>query len=129
MLFGYERMWVFTFLSAGFVIVMLGSVAFAGIYAVGALGGWRAARRYLRTCTFALLIALAGDCAYAMVSGQLTRFVDRYSLAPLLEMSVLAFMLVASMWIMAVSYTADKRRTAMSSEDHGGAVSDGPDTE
>lgn len=129
MLFGYERMWVFTFLPAGFIIVMAGSVAYALIYAVGAVGGWRAARRYLRICTFALLAALAGDAMYAIVSGQLARFLDRYSLAPLLEMIVLAFMFVASMWIMAVSYTADKRRTAVSAEDDGGAVSDGEDEE
>lgn len=108
MYFGYAQMWLLTFVPAGFVIVMVGFVAFSLIYAVGATRGKKAAQRYLQVWTWLFLGLLAADIAYAITSGQMSSFLALYGVTPLIEMGMLAFMCVFGMWFMAVSYVNSK---------------------
>lgn len=103
-------MWLLTFVPAGFVIVMLGFVAFSLVYAVGATQGARPARRYLQVSTWLFLGLLAADIVYALLSGQMSRFLTMYGAMPLVEMGILAFMCVFAMWFMAVSYVNTKTK-------------------
>jgi len=106
--FGYQAIWTFTFIPAAFVLVMTVSIALALIYAVGSRGK-AAVERYLRIWTIVFLTAGAADVAYGLLSGQLGGFVSVYGIVPLLEMTVLAFMCVGAMWIMAASYVGSKK--------------------
>ncbi len=108
MYFGYQTMWMFTFVPLGFLLVMGVSVSLGLIYAVGSARGKDAAIRYLRTCIAVLFVGALGIIAYALASGQLARFVAAYGIVPLLEMSVLALMCVGAMALMASSYVSSK---------------------
>lgn len=126
MYFGYERMWTLTFIPVGFVVVMVGGLAFVGAYVVGALGGGRAAVRYTWGCTLVTVLACAGVLAYGVASGQWALFMDWYGPVPFIEMALLAFMWVASMGMMALSYSYGRehadRRAASGESGEGQAV-------
>lgn len=108
--FGYEALWTLAFVPAGFVIVIAASLAFVAVYGVGARRGAQAAGTYTTACSWLFLAALGVDVVYGVSSGQMGVFLERYGALPLIEMGLLGFMSVASMWLMAVSYTRDKRR-------------------
>lgn len=108
MYFGYQMMWMFTFVPLGFLLVMGVSVALGLIYAVGSARGRDAAIRYLRVCMAVLLVGGMAIIAYSLASGQLARFVAAYGIVPLLEMSILALMCVGAMALMASSYVSSK---------------------
>lgn len=110
MYFGFERMWTLTFVPAGFVIVVVASLSLGCVYLVGAAKGGCAAVRYTRVCSWALLAALAADVVYAALSGQWSVFMDWYGVGTMLEMGLLAFMWVETMWLMATSYSRGRAR-------------------
>lgn len=110
MYFGYERMWTLTFVPAGFVVVMAGGLAYLGAYVVGVLAGGKAAVRYTWGCTLLTALACAGVLGYGLASGQWALFMDWYGPVPLVEMALLAFMWVASMGMMALSYSYGRAR-------------------
>jgi len=107
--FGYESMWTFTFVPAGFVLVMGVSIALGLIYAVGASKGAKASEKYLRACTLVLVVGVLADIAYALATGQLEQFAQAYGIVPLLEMTVLAGMCLGAMLLMASSYVRSKQ--------------------
>ncbi len=108
--FGYERMWTFAFVQLGFVVTMLGGLAFTGAFVVGARRGGRAALKYTRGCSLAFAVALGACVAYGVATGEWGAFTDAYGAGPLLEMGVLGFMWVVAMWIMATSYSVGRAR-------------------
>ena len=95
----------FTFIGAGFWIVMVVAFAFVLVYAVGAARGKRAAYLWTSACVAALVIGSAADIAWAAFAGEGRRFLDVFGWGPLVEMSVLAALLLGSMWFMAIRYT------------------------
>ncbi len=108
MYFGYNQMWVFTFVPVGFVITMAASVGFGLVYVVGARRGKAAAMRYNSVVAYSFLGLAALDLAWAAASGQLAGFLRAYGPGPLTEMIVLALMCVGSLWFMAVAYANSK---------------------
>lgn len=117
MYFGFERMWVLTFLPLGFIAVLVSSLALTGVFFVGAFGGGAAAVRYHRLVSGLALAAMAGVVVLGVVTGQLSRFIDWYGIAPLAEMVILAGMCLGSCWLMAMSYTAGKRAEGLAADD------------
>lgn len=122
MYYGYERMWTLFFLPLGFVVVMVGGLAFTGAYAVGVLRGGRAALTYTRTCLLVLAVALAATVAFGVADGQWTLFVQWYGGWPIVEIALLAFMWLASMWLMAESYSRGRLRQDMRERGERGIV-------
>ena len=102
---GYAQLSAFTFLAAGFWIVMVVAVGLGLVYVVGSARGKRAAQQWVDLCIAALLVGLLIDGVWAMTSGQWARFMHAYGFSTLAEMLVLAFLLLFSMWFMAVRYT------------------------
>jgi len=107
--FGYNQIWQFRFIPVGFLIVMATFIALACVYVVGASRGQDAAARYMKGTTSAFVILAVGDLAWAVVAGELDRFVDVYGWAPFVEMAVLAMLCVGSMWFMGLSYVNSRR--------------------
>jgi len=95
----------FTFLGAGFWIVMVTAFAFVLVFAVGATRGKRAAHLWTNACVAGLIIGMAADIAWAVFSGEGRHFLDVFGAGPLVEMTVLAALLLGSMWFMAIRYT------------------------
>jgi hypothetical protein len=102
---GYAQLSRFSFIGAGFWIVMVVGAAFVLVYAVGASRGKRAARVWTDACVAGLLIGAAVDIAWAVFSGEGRRFLEAFGVGPLLEMSVLAALFLGTMWFMAIRYT------------------------
>lgn len=109
MYFGYGQIWQFTFVPAGFAIVMATSVALGLVYAVGAKWGKEPARRYTNLVAGTFIALAVADLLLAALSGSLERFLIAYGWGPLVEMIVLAMLCVGSLWFMAVSYVTSKR--------------------
>lgn len=105
MYFGYLSLQSFTFLAAGFWVVMVSGIGLILVYAVGTYRGRRAARLWTNACVWLLVVGLAADVAFAVVSKQWQGFMLTYGAGPLVEMGVLALLFVGSMWFMAVRYT------------------------
>lgn len=118
--FGFESMATLSFVPIGFVIVTVASLALGCVYAVGAARGGDAARAYTRACAVLFVMAIAGDLVFAVSGGQWTRFMQWFGLGPLVELALLAFMWVATMWLMAFSYSTGKAR-----EDRARAATEG----
>lgn len=116
MYFGFELMWTLTFVPLGFAIVTVASLAFGCVYFVGASRGGAAAMRFTRIVGWAFVVALAADLVYGIAAGQWSRFFEWYGAGPMIEIVLLAFMWVMSMWLMAISYSRGRVR-----EDAGGA--------
>lgn len=109
MYYGYESMWMLTFVPVGFVITMIAFLAMCLVYAVGASRGKRGAASWLRFWSFAFVAAAAADVIYGVATGQVEDFLRLYGATPLAEMVLLAVMCVGSMWFMAVSYVNSKK--------------------
>jgi len=107
--FGYQTIWVFTFVPIAFVLVMAVGIALAFVYAVGASRGYEAAARYTQVCGFVLLGGFVADLLYAAATGQWSAFVAAFGWTPLIEMGLLAAMFLGAMWLMAASYLGDKK--------------------
>ena len=105
MYFGYEGMARYTFLSVGFWVVMVVAVAFLLVYFVGSTRGKRAARMWTDTCVVLALLGGVVDILWALQSGEGRAFVALFGFGPLGEMAVLASLLLATMWFMAIRYT------------------------
>lgn len=110
MYFGFELMWTLTFVPVGFAIVTAASVAFGCVYFVGASKGGAAAMRYTRVVAIAFAAGIVADLVFGVATGHLARFLEWYGSGPLFEMAILAFMWVATMWLMASSYSRGKSR-------------------
>jgi len=95
----------YTFLAAGFWVVLIVAVGLGLVYAVGSTRGKRAAKMWVDLCLAALGVGLLIDGAWALISGQWARFMHAYGFSTLAEMLVLAFLLLFSMWFMAIRYT------------------------
>jgi len=95
----------YTFLGIGFWLVVVVAIAFALVYAVGPARGRRAARLWVRLCVAIAVIGALADVGWALISGELRRFVSAYGAVPLLEMAVLALLFLGTMWLMAIRYT------------------------
>ena len=105
MYFGYEGMAHYTFLSVGFWVVMVVAVAFLLVYFVGSVRGKRAARMWTDICVVLAVLGSGVDILWALQSGEGRSFVAIYGFGPLGEMAVLALLLLATMWFMAIRYT------------------------
>jgi hypothetical protein len=103
--FGYLSLQSFTFLSAGFFVVMVAGLGLTLVYPVGAYRGKRAAELWVKSCVAILVVGLAADVAFAVASRQWEAFLLTYGLGSLLEMGILGLLFVGSMWFMAVRYT------------------------
>lgn len=125
MYFGFERMWTLSFVPLGFAIVTLGSLALGCVYFVGGAKGGRAAATYTRACAWMVLAALVGDVIFAVASGQWSVFFGSYGVVPMAEMVLLAFMWLATMWLMAVSYSRGKMGEEVVSVGNGDAPHEG----
>ena len=110
--YGYQSMWMLTFVPVGFVITMVAFCAMCLVYAVGAYRGRRSAAAWVRFWSVAFVLAAAADLTYGVATGQLEDFLRLYGLTPLAEMVILAVLCVGSMWFMAVSYVGSKRDDA-----------------
>ena len=102
---GYLSLQSFTFLAAAFWVVMASGIGLIGVYAVGASRGKRAAVLWTNACVSVLLLGVAIDVLFAVMSGQWEAFLLTYGSGPLLEMGVLGLLFVGSMWFMALRYT------------------------
>jgi hypothetical protein len=107
--FGYETMWTFTFIPIAFVLVMVGGIALAFVYAVGAAKGKAAAVAYTRVWTAVIVVGLAVNVGVAVINGQFGRFVELAGWSPLFEMGLLGVMFVVAMLLMATSYLGSKK--------------------
>jgi hypothetical protein len=107
---GAVALQAFTFLAAGFWVVMVSGLALLLVYAVGATLGRRAARAWVNACVALLVVGIGADVAYAVVSGEWEAFLLAYGFGPLLEMGVLGLLFVGSMWFMALRYTQGLER-------------------
>jgi hypothetical protein len=105
MYFGYAGLARYTFLAAGFWVVMVVGIAFALVFAVGATRGKRAARMWTDLSAALMGLGAAGDIAWAIASGQWHSFLGTYGAGPLVEMAVLAGLFVGALWFMAIRYT------------------------
>jgi hypothetical protein len=103
--FGYLSLQSFSFLAAGFWVVMVSGVGLILVYAVGTYRGKRAARLWTRACISVLAIGLAVDIVFAVVTKEWEAFMLAYGFGSLLEMVVLGLLFVGSMWFMALRYT------------------------
>jgi hypothetical protein len=101
----YAALSQYTFIGAGFWIVMVIAVAFVLVYPVGAARGKRAAKAWTDACVTGLFIGAASDIAWAVASGEGRRFLEAYGASPLIEMAVLGALLLGTMWFMAIRYT------------------------
>ena len=95
----------FTFIQAGFWLVMVIAFAFVLVFAVGAARGKRAAHLWTNACVTGLAIGTAADISWAVFSGEWRRFLQMFGPSPLVEMVVLAALLLGTMWFMAIRYT------------------------
>ena len=95
----------FTFLAAAFWVVMVSGVGLIMVYAVGTYRGKRAAQLWTNACVALLVVGLAADMAFAVLTGQWQSFMNVYGWGPLLEMGILGLLFVGSMWFMAIRYT------------------------
>lgn len=107
--YGYQGMWMLTFVPAGFVITMAAFLAMCLVYAVGASRGRRSAALWVRFWSIAFVVAAGADLVYGVATGQLGDFLRLYGFTPLAEMIILAVLCVGSMWFMAVSYVGSKQ--------------------
>lgn len=107
--YGYQSMWMLTFVPVGFVITMVVFLAMCLVYAVGAYRGRRSAAGWVRFWSVAFVLAAAADLTYGVATGQLEDFLRLYGATPLAEMVILAALCVGSVWFMAVSYVGSKR--------------------
>ena len=105
MYFGYLSLQSFAFLAAGFWVVLTVGVGLILVYAVGTYRGKRAAQLWTQACVAVLVVGIAADVAFAMVSGQWEAFLLTYGSGTLLEMGLLGLLFVGSMWFMALRYT------------------------
>ena len=105
MYFGYLSLQSFTFLAAGFWVVMVAGIGLILVYAVGTYRGKRAAQLWTQACVAVLAIGLVVDIAFAVMTKQWEAFLLTYGAGPLVEMAVLALLFVGSMWFMALRYT------------------------
>ena len=105
MYFGYLSLQSFTFLAAAFWLVMAAGVGLVLVYPVGANRGKKAAGAWVNLCVGVLLVGLAADVVFAVVSRQWDAFLLTYGTGPLLEMGVLGLLFIGSMWFMALRYT------------------------
>ncbi len=105
MYFGYLSLQSFTFLAAGFLVVMVAGLGLILVYPVGMYRGKKAAELWVNACTAILVVGLVADVAFAVVTRQWEAFLLAYGLGSLLEMGILGLLFVGSMWFMAVRYT------------------------
>jgi hypothetical protein len=103
--FGYLSLQSFTFLNAGFWVVMISGIGLALVYVVGTYRGKRAAQLWIGACVAILAIGLVADIAFAVMTGQWEAFMLAFGFGTLLEMGVLGLLFVGSMWFMALRYT------------------------
>jgi hypothetical protein len=108
--FGYLSLQSFTFLAAGFVVVMTAGVGLIMVYAVGTYRGKRAAELWVNACVALLVIGLAADMVFAVVTRQWEAFLLAYGLGSLIEMGILGLLFVGSMWFMALRYTQSLKK-------------------
>jgi len=107
---GYLSLQSFTFLATGFWVVMVSGIGLILVYAVGTYRGEKAARLWTNACVAVVVVGLAGDVAFAVMSGQWEAFLLEYGSGPLLEMSMLGLLFVGSMWFMALRYTQSLKK-------------------
>ena len=105
MYFGYLSLQSFTFLVAAFWVVMVAGVGLILVYAVGTYRGKRAAQLWTNACVAVLVVGIAADVVFAMVSGQWEAFLLAYGSGTLFEMGLFGLLFVGSMWFMALRYT------------------------
>jgi hypothetical protein len=105
MYFGNAGLARFSFLAAGFWVVMLGGLAFLLVYAVGSTRGKGAARLWTSWCVAFVVLGVGTDVLWAVVTGEWRAFVNAYGASPLIEMGVLALLFLGVMWFMAIRYT------------------------
>jgi hypothetical protein len=110
MYFGYLSLQSFTFLAAGFFVVMVAGVGLILVYPVGTYRGKQAAELWVKSCVAILIFGLAADIVFAVVSRQWEAFLLAYGLGSLLEMGILGLLFVGSMWFMAVRYTQSLKK-------------------
>jgi hypothetical protein len=108
--FGYLSLQSFTFLAAGFFVVMAAGVGLILVYAVGAYRGRRAAELWVKACVAVLVVGLIADIVFAVVSRQWEAFLLAYGFGSLLEMGMLGLLFVGSMWFMALRYTQSLKK-------------------
>lgn len=104
MQFGYASISEFTFIAAGFWVVIAVAFGLGLVYVVGATRGKRAAQLWVDLCVGALAVGTIADLAWAVGSGQWARFMREFGFSSLVELLVLAFLLLFTMWFMAVQY-------------------------
>jgi hypothetical protein len=102
--FGYLSLQSFTFLTAGFWVVMVSGLGLVLVYVVGTYRGKKAAQLWIRACVAVLMIGLAIDIAFAVLTGQWAAFMLAYGFGSLLEMGLFGLLFVGSMWFMALRY-------------------------
>ena len=83
MYFGYLSLQSFTFLAAGFWVVMVAGIGFVLVYAVGTYRGRRAARLWTNACVGLLVVGLVADVVFAVVTKQWQAFMLMYGAGPL----------------------------------------------
>jgi hypothetical protein len=108
--FGYLSLQSFTFLAAGFFVVMTAGVGLILVYMVGAYRGRKAAELWVNACIAILVVGLIADIVFAVVSRQWEAFLLAYGLGTLLEMGLLGLLFVGSMWFMALRYTQSLKK-------------------
>jgi threonine/homoserine/homoserine lactone efflux protein len=108
--FGYLSLQSFTFLAAGFFVVMTSGIGLILVYAVGASRGRRAAELWVNACVAILVVGLIADIVFAVATRQWEAFLLAYGLGSLLEMGVLGLLFVGSMWFMALRYTQSLKK-------------------
>lgn len=123
--YGYLGMSTMLFLQLGFVWVTLCALAYTGAFLIGPRKGGHTALKYTNLLTIVFIAGLAAIAGVGYLSGDLERFLVSWGIAPLLEMSILAFGWVGVMWFMAVQYgrgrialderfgSVERRRAAM----------------
>lgn len=102
---GFGALSRYTFLSAGFWVVMVVAIAFALVYAVGPTRGKAAARMWTDASLGLALFGAAADVLWAVESGEGRVFLELQGAGPLLGMVALAVLLTGTMWWMAIRYT------------------------
>jgi hypothetical protein len=102
---GYAGLTRYSFLSAGFWVVMVAAFAFTLVFAVGLTRGKRAARLWVSLCVALVVLGGIAVMLWAVTTGEWRSFMLSYGAGPLFEMAMLAFLLLGILWFLAIRYT------------------------
>lgn len=106
MYFGMTSLSRYSFIGAGFWVVIVTGFGLGLVYVVGSTRGRLAAQMWMSACMTILAIGGIADILWALVSGQWRAFVIQFGFGPLFEMLVLAGLFIGTMWFMAVRYVS-----------------------